>query len=70
MLAEVRRSDSLPIRSFAAHTAHASDSTFRPVRSSEAPEHLFRLNFRTNAENFSRWCAECSGWRMAAEILL
>ena len=55
MLAEVRRSDFLPIRSFAAHTAHASDSTFPPVRSSEAPEHLFRLNFRTNAENFSRW---------------
>jgi hypothetical protein len=52
MLAEVRRSDFLPIRSFAGHCRSFVGLNLRPMRSPEAPQYLFRLNSPTDAENF------------------
>jgi len=46
MLAEVPRSDFLPIRSFAGHCRSFVWLDFPIMRSYEAPGHLLRLNFR------------------------
>ena len=53
MLAEVRRSDFLPIRSFAAHCRSCVGLNFPTNAEFWTAEAHFRLNFPTSTENFS-----------------
>ena len=69
MLAEVRRSDFLPIRSFAGHCRLFVWLDFPIMRSYEAPG-TSSGSISDRCGEFSTGRPDCSGWRLSAEVLL